>query len=70
MCGVCHCNSGRRLKIVAPLSSRRKVSLESVALRGHLRKRLRVSGERIREGDQALPSSITVGTEQTGTVQQ
>jgi hypothetical protein len=27
-------------------------------------------GERIREGDQALPSSITVGTGQTGTVQQ
>jgi hypothetical protein len=32
--------------------------------------RSRMSGERIREGDQALPSSITVGTEQTGTVQQ
>jgi hypothetical protein len=29
-----------------------------------------MSGERIREGDQALPSSITVGTGQTGTVQQ
>jgi hypothetical protein len=29
-----------------------------------------VSGERIREGDQALPSTITVGTGQTGTVQQ
>jgi hypothetical protein len=31
---------------------------------------LQVSGERIQEGDQALPSSITVGTGQTGTVQQ
>jgi hypothetical protein len=29
-----------------------------------------LSGERIREGDQALPSSITVGTGQTGTLQQ
>jgi chromosome segregation ATPase len=29
-----------------------------------------MSGERIREGDQALPSSITVGTGQTGTLQQ